>query len=280
MPSFWKAMREYLPDKRVLDERPAFDGDVSQPLFCPGSKVGCVVLHGIGGTPANVRVVADALAKRGYTVVSPTLPGHGETVRALNASTDRQWLFSARGAVEKLREAGCEQIYGVGLSLGGILAGLLAAEGLLDGLVMICAPLRMKRFLRVARAISLFLPVVAYPAEEDAASAWRKNPYAQMYGGFSTRKLHDLTRLSRRLKRSLKRIACPTLIVAAGHDDKVDPSGTALFLRRAVNVPDVEYALFENSPHGCTYGPEREAVAARCAAFVASQVDKRASASV
>lgn len=280
MPSFWRAIREYLPDKRVLDERPAFDDDLSQPLFRQGSDVGCVVLHGIGGTPANVRVVADALVKRGYTVVSPALPGHGESVRALNASTDQQWLLSARVAVRTLREAGCERVYGLGLSLGGILVGLLAAEGLLDGLVMICAPLRMKRFLRIARTISPLLPVVAYPAEEDAASAWQKNPYAQMYGGFSTRKLHDITRLSRRLKRNLGRIACPTLIIAAAHDDKVDPSGTELFLRRAVNVPDVEYALFEDSPHGCTYGPEREAVAQRCAAFVASQVDKRASASV
>ena len=280
MPSFWKALHEYLPDKRVLDGRPAFDDDLSQPLFREGSKVGCLVLHGIGGTPANVRVVADALCGLGYTVLSPTLPGHGESVRALNASTHRQWMRCAAEAAERLRSLGCEQVYALGLSLGGILCGLLAAQGMLDGLVMICAPLKMKRFLRVARAISPLLPVVAYPPDKEGHPSWRQNPYAQMYNGFSTSKLHDLGRLARRLKRNLSRIECPTLIVAAGRDDKVDPASVTLFMRRAVNVPEAEYALFENSPHGCTYGPEREAVAARCAAFVAAQVDKRAAASV
>ena len=82
-----KALRQYLPDQRVLDEHIDFDNDIARPLFHQGNEIGCITLHGIGGTPANIRVVADALIERGYTVVSPTLPGHGETVRALNSST-------------------------------------------------------------------------------------------------------------------------------------------------------------------------------------------------
>ena len=101
-----------------------------------------------------------------------------------------------------------------------------------------------------------------------------------MYGGFSTRKLVDLGRLAQKLKRNLDRIDCPVLIVAAGKDDKVDPASVELFCSGAVNAPSVDYVEFEGSPHGCTYGPEREQVAARCAEFVSGLVDNAATASV
>ena len=65
MPSFIQILKEYLPDKSVMDVRPPFDGDLSQPLFVKGGTVGCLVLHGIGGTPANVRVIVDALIEKG-----------------------------------------------------------------------------------------------------------------------------------------------------------------------------------------------------------------------
>ena len=280
MPSIFEALRNYIPDQSVLDQRPPFDDDLSQPLFHKGNAVGCITLHGIGGTPANIRVVADALIERGYTVVSPMIPGHGETVRAQNASTGRQWLDGIRAAYKKLKDEGCEQVYALGLSLGGILCGLLAEEEHLDGLALICTPIKMKRSLRIAKALSPIIPVVGYPESRDGKTVWGDNLYAQMYGGFSTKKLVDLSRLARKLKKNLAKIDCPALLVAAAGDDKVDPASIEIFCSGAVNVPSVDLAEFEHSPHGCTYGPEKEIVAARCAEFVADLVDKHTVASV
>ncbi len=280
MPSIFEALKDYWPDRAVLDQRPPFDDDLSQPLFHKGNAVGCITLHGIGGTPANIRVVADALIEQGYTVISPMIPGHGETVRAQDASTGEQWQKSIRAAYRRLKDEGCTQVYALGLSLGGILCGLLAEEEQLDGLALICTPIRMKRYLRIARALSPIIPVVGYPESRGGKPAWGDNPYAQMYGGFSTRKLSDLSRLARKLERNLKKIDCPTLIVSAGRDDKVDPKSIEIFCAGAVNVPCVELAEFDDSPHGCTYGPEREQVAARCAGFVSALVDNHNAASI
>ena len=280
MPSIFEALKDYLPDKAVLDQRPPFDDDLSQPLFHKGNETGCITLHGIGGTPANIRVVADALIQKGYTVISPMIPGHGETVRAQNASTGEQWLNSIRRAYQKLKDEGCTQVYALGLSLGGILCGLLAEEEHLDGLALICTPIVMKRYLRVARAMSCIIPVVGYPESRGGKPAWGENLYAQMYGGFSTRKLVDLSRLARRLKKNLAKIDCPTLIVSAAQDDKVDPQSIEIFCTGAVNAPSVDLAEFDHSPHGCTYGPEREQIAARCAEFVSDLVDNHSTASV
>lgn len=280
MPSIFGALKDYLPDKAVLDQRPPFDDDLSQPLFHKGNEIGCITLHGIGGTPANIRVVADALIERGYTVASPMIPGHGETVRAQNASTGAQWLDGIRAVYRRLKEEGCTQIYALGLSLGGILCGLLAEEEHIDGLALICTPIKMKRYLRIAKALSPIIPVVGYPESRGGKPAWGDNLYAQMYGGFSTKKLVDLSRLARRLKRDLSKIDCPTLLIAAAEDDKVDPKSIEIFCAGATNTPSVDLAEFDHSPHGCTYGPEREAVAARCAEFVAGLVDKHTAASV
>ena len=280
MPSIFEVLKDYLPDRAVLDQRPPFDDDLSQPLFHKGNEIGCITLHGIGGTPANIRVVADALIQKGYTVLSPMIPGHGETVRAQNASTGAQWLDSIRAAHRRLADEGCTQIYALGLSLGGILCGLLAEEAHLDGLVLLCTPIKMKRYLRVARALSPIIPVVGYPESRGGKPAWGDNLYAQMYGGFSTRKLVDLGRLARTFRRNLDRIDCPTLLVLAGRDDKVDPASIEIFCTGAVNAPSVDLAVFEDSPHGCTYGPEREQIALRCAEFVSALVDNAAVPSV
>ena len=112
----------YEPNRAMLDEHPPFDA-VAAPYFHQGGEVGCLVLHGIGGTPANVRLVAEALAREGCTVYAPLLPGHGETIRALDRSTGAQWLHAAFAAYDRLRAAGCTKIVPIGLSLGGILAG-------------------------------------------------------------------------------------------------------------------------------------------------------------
>ena len=42
-----------------------------------GGKTGVLLIHGLCGTPAEVRYVAMGLARAGYTVHCPTLAGHG-----------------------------------------------------------------------------------------------------------------------------------------------------------------------------------------------------------
>lgn len=278
MASIIKAITQYLPDRRILDARQDFDA-FAEPLFHKGNEIGCIALHGIGGTPANIRAVADPLIRCGYTVIAPMLPGHGETVRALNASTGEQWLACVLEAYDRLKAEGCTQILAFGLSLGGILAGLLAERRELKGLMMICAPVKTLPYLRVARVISPLLPFVRYPSdEEDDADSWRKNPYAQMYDGFSTVKLKDLARLTRHLKKDLGQIACPVLVLQARHDDKVDPASVDILRKGLSDAVPLDFIMLENSPHGCTYGPERELVGTLAADFAARLVDKPKSA--
>ncbi len=270
-----KILRYLHPDRTILNERPAFDDELSAPLFRKGNEVGCLTVHGIGGTPANVRVVADALAAEGYTVLSPALPGHRETVGALNASTEAEWRRSVLDAYDRLKAEGCARVYALGLSLGGVLSAFLAEEREISGAALICAPLKMTKFLRIARRIRAFVPFIRYPEDEKTQRPWRADSYAQMYDGFSVLKLQDLYLLQKRVNSRLAAISCPILAFTAKWDDKVDPVSMEILRSGAVNAPSIEHVFLEESPHGCTYGPEKEDVAARCAAFVRGLEAKR-----
>lgn len=262
-------------DRGILDEACVFDALAESYYYfepavatAAGSeRTGALVLHGIGGTPANVRVVADELAARGYTVYAPLLPGHGKTVRALCDSTGEQWLRCAMDGYDRLRAAGCTRIVPVGLSLGGVLAGLLAAERECAALVLISTPVRLRAYLHAARIISPLVPAIRY-SDYDKGKLEKKQPYGQMYAGFSASKIVDLYALIRRLRRSLPRIACPTLALWAKYDDKVAPSAEQALVRGLTGARLTSRTM-ENSPHGSTYDPrERDLVARLVADFI------------
>lgn len=252
----------YRFDRDIRNERLA-PGELDKPLFFQGDQVGCVVIHGIGGTPANVRVISDALIARGHTVLAPLLPGHGVTVLEQSRSTGAEWLQCALDSYDRLEQAGCKRIFALGLSLGGVLSGLIAEERKPEGLVMVCAPVVCQKFINTARRLSPLLPF-AQSARENPCQG---DPYANMYQTLSTRKLRDLDDLRKRLIRNMDRIACPTLAIRAMHDNKVDPRSYDI-LREKLPGEQLSYMEFADSPHGCTYGPERMEVAKACADYV------------
>ena len=59
----------------------------------PGSgRAAALCLHGLTGTPYEVRSLAEAISARGIRAVGPALPGHSETPERLAATTHTDWL--------------------------------------------------------------------------------------------------------------------------------------------------------------------------------------------
>lgn len=92
-----------------------------------GGKVGILLIHGLAGTPAEVRYTASGLAHLGYTVHCPQLAGHGDSEADLNDATWQDWYKTCDDALTELRKA-CDTVLVGGLSTGAVLGLLLAAR--------------------------------------------------------------------------------------------------------------------------------------------------------
>jgi carboxylesterase len=97
-----------------------------QSIRFAGDRLGFLLIHGLGGTPMELRYVAQGLARGGHTVHVPQLAGHCGTVGELKSTTWTDWYASVEREHDRLT-ARCDGVVVGGLSVGSILALHLAA---------------------------------------------------------------------------------------------------------------------------------------------------------
>ena len=88
---------------------------------------GAVVLHGFTGNPSSMRVVATALAAKGFHIEMPLLPGHGTVVDDMLPTRWADWAGEAEAAYQRLSQR-VPSVVVVGLSMGGALGLRLGAD--------------------------------------------------------------------------------------------------------------------------------------------------------
>lgn len=90
-------------------------------------RTGFLLIHGLGGTPIELKFVAKGLARRGFKVHCCQLAGHCGTLEDLTATGWQDWYASVCEAFDRLR-AECDTVVAGGLSMGAVLALHLAAS--------------------------------------------------------------------------------------------------------------------------------------------------------
>lgn len=83
---------------------------VGQATRAHTDSVGVLLLHGLAGTPAELRFLANRLSSEGFVVATPTLPGLAGNSDISGLSTWQDWVNEARKAYDKLA-ASCDRIY-------------------------------------------------------------------------------------------------------------------------------------------------------------------------
>ena len=94
---------------------------MDQSIRLTGGRLGFLLIHGLGGTPLEMRYVAQGLAKAGHTVHVPQLAGHCGSSDDLRATSWGDWYGTVEQEHDRLR-ARCDTIVVGGLSMGAILA--------------------------------------------------------------------------------------------------------------------------------------------------------------
>lgn len=104
-------------------------------------------LHGFTSSPQELRATAEHVARGGYTVSLPLLPGHGTAPRHLRATRWMDWYKAAEQELRRLLALGHECVVVVGVSAGGNLAVQLALQypASVAGLIWIGGAPRIRR---------------------------------------------------------------------------------------------------------------------------------------
>lgn len=96
-------------------------------LLISGGRVGVLLIHSLGGNPVELRFVAQGLARSGYTVYCPLLPGLGGGTDVSGLSSWQDWYAAVETAHDQLKQH-CDVVLVGGLSAGSMLALRLARE--------------------------------------------------------------------------------------------------------------------------------------------------------
>lgn len=106
-------------------------------------EVAVLLIHGLTGTPTELRRVAVGLAKAGCTVYVPTLAGHCGGNADLQATGWRDWYEGVRKTFVGIRRQHSKVFVG-GLSMGAVMSMYVASEhpGQVAGLLMYSTTLK------------------------------------------------------------------------------------------------------------------------------------------
>lgn len=262
----------------------------SSEFFLPGGRDGVLLIHGLTGTPAEMRFVGKGLHRQGYSVLGMQLAGHCGSEDDLLQTGWTDWYASVVDAADRLAGQ-VERLFVGGLSMGAILALKLAADRphQVQGLALYGTTFAYDGWTIPAIArLSFLLPLAVRIGIGRRRRFMEKPPYGikcervrqriagSMLAGDSAAaglpgnpwpSLAEFVRLSANVRKSLDRVRAPCLVVHAANDDIASVRNARIVEQRV--GAEVETLLLHDSYHMVTVDQEHRRVIERSADFFA-----------
>jgi len=228
----------------------------ARPFRIVRGRVGCLLLHGLTGTPYEMRALGDFLAAAGVSVSCPLLPGHGTDPRDLDRTRWPDWEAAASDALEELA-ADTDRRFICGLSMGAAIGIRLAVRRDVAGLIALSPAVKLR-----SRLVPL-LPVLSRVMRFQNKTSDIKDPVAlarhPSYKVQSLRAANSLRELLGLLPADFPALGMPLLVIVAADDHVIDLEGARRFFDE---VPSTRkrFVLLEDSYHVVTVDRQAERV--------------------
>ncbi|WP_299429473.1 alpha/beta fold hydrolase [uncultured Meiothermus sp.] len=199
-----------------------------------------LVLHGFTSHPIlTMGPLPETLRQAGFTLAQPVLPGHGTRPEDLRDVRWEDWVRVAREAYLSLGEPRAI----VGLSMGGLLTGLLAAELKPSAIVALAPALGLiNKTAYLAPYIHRLKPWAKSTSPAEEAQRRKQSPN---YPNFPTIAIVQLIELQRRLPALLPKVTAPALVLQAAHDDTVPEADVRRYFA-LLGSPQKEYRVYQS----------------------------------
>lgn len=261
-------------------------------------KVGVLLVHGLTGTPAEMKQFGKVIARQGFTVACPELAGHCATIEDLTATKWLDWYKSIEVAFDALKEE-CEHVFVVGLCMGSLIALMLAAKRKLEvaGVILLSTTFFYDGWNVPQLRQKLLLPLVLYTPLKYFIQWEEPSPYgikdervrAMVHAVLENRDsqaadkvgyfkipatvILESVRMIKAAKKILKNVTTPTLIVHSTEDD-IASIKNAYYTKKNILSETVETFYVDDTYHVLTLDKRKDDIAKRTARFCKEQAHK------
>ncbi|MES1187775.1 MAG: alpha/beta fold hydrolase [Myxococcales bacterium] len=236
------------------------------------AQTGILLVHGFTGSPVSLRPLAELLSKRGFAIELPRLPGHGTRPKDLLPTRYADWRAEALAALTRLN-ARTQQVFAVGLSMGGTLVLDLATTEALSGVVTINAQIldRGGLVVKLAPLIEKLVPIAPASAAGLRKNDIKKGGDEDAYDWVAAAAGNSLVRALPDVRGRLKRLTCPLLVIYSRDDHSVPPANSKALPGLVGSPPETVSVLeLEDSYHVATLDNDLPLIEQRVASFAES----------
>lgn len=250
-----------------------------------------LLVHGLTGTPAEMKHFGRVLFRKGLTVACPELAGHCTSVEALKATKWKDWYQSVENAFDALRNE-YDQVFIAGLSMGALLALLVAAKKKSEvaGVILLSSTFFYDGWNVPKLKQKFLLPIVLYTPLKYFLHWEETAPYgikcertralvaaildnkdaktADKIGYFKTPAtvILESVRLIKATQKCLTNVICPALIVHSTEDDMASLEN-AYYVEKNISSKHIETMYVDDTYHVLTLDKRKDDIAKRVVGF-------------
>lgn len=216
------------------------------PFWLGTGEIGCLLVHGFTGSPAEMRPLGQKLAHLGYTVHAVQLAGHDGTSDLVGTVDASAWIADVERGLCEVRQH-CAHVFVIGFSMGGALALHLAARHPeIVALVALSPAIRLPRWWHEAalpiahRIVPEFYPLARADFSDPGVrqEVLRRSPpgpppdlddpavvaYIRHAARFSLKGVYNVQQVGQSTRRVLAHVRQPLLVMHGTADDVAVPA--------------------------------------------------------
>ena len=250
-----------------------------------------LLIHGLTGTPAEMKHFGRVMSRKGLTVACPELAGHCASIETLQATKWQDWYQSIEVAFDALR-AEYEQVFIAGLSMGALIALLVASKRKekVAGVILLSTTFFYDGWNVSWIKQKLLLPIVLHTPLKHYLHWEETAPYgikcertramvaailenkdtqtADKIGYFKTPAtvILESTRLIKATRKCLADVTTPALIVHSTEDDMASLEN-AYYVEKNIASDHVETMYIDDTYHVLTLDKRKDDIALRVVSF-------------
>ena len=240
-----------------------------------GSNKAVLVLHGLTGSPFEMKQYSKFLYKHGYDVYCPNIPGHGESLEYLKESKCEDWIEFSLRQYDDL-SLSYEEVYVSGICLGAVLALVIAINySHIKGIITLSNILFLDgwtmpwyKFLFPIGLNTVFRYFYSFPEKDPygiknlavrkrISAMLKKNEVA--FDCIPMTVVYELLELSKYVRGNINYIKCPILLMHSNEDD-LSGLKSAYFVYDNICSEQKELVILENSYHLLVMDNEKDFV--------------------